>query len=208
MKILMKNPCKNCEEVGEEEDKNHPACKVCTKRMAYLKVLDGETGHIDGDAGKDLKERIDELDFLADQRFRKKMGKEVDMSRDQEIEIVIKDICEDCFTDVSRIRAGGRTPEDSKARREIVERLLSDGFKVPQAKIAGLIGVSYPAVNLIAKKLREGPGEVRANARLIFKVDFTDNRNLYDFLIKESGYQFRTPEDQVLFMLRREKDLK
>ena len=213
-----KNPCLECKLKNEDgelllhADKNHPECKDCSKRVDYVKSLGGmaegvpDNFNMDGDAGKSLEERISELDVLAGKRFQKTIGKDVDMSREQEIEIVIKDICEDCFTDVSRVRAGGRTPEDSKARRLIVERLVSDGFKVPQAKIAELVGVTYPAVNLIVKKLREG-GE-KPPARLVFKVDFTDHRDLYDYLIGESAYRFRTPEDQVLYMLRKERDVR
>lgn len=210
MEMSEKNPCLGCHLLNE--DKNHPECRVCSKRVEYVKSLGGmaegvpDNFNTDGEAGKSLKERVDELDVLADKRFQKTIGKEVDMSRDQEIEIVIKDICDDCFTSVASVREGGRKPEDSKARREIVKRLTSDGFKVPQVKIAKFVGVTYPAVNLIVKNLREGKSEERAPARLLFKVDFTDHRDLYDYLIGESAYQLRTPEDQVLSMLRRERD--
>jgi hypothetical protein len=207
MAMAIKNPCLDCDLL--HHDKNCDECKACSRRVEYIKILDDMSDGInmDGDAGKTIKERIDELDELAKRRFQMTVDeKEKNMTRAQEIEIVIKDICDECFTTVDSIRAGGRCPEDSKARRDIIERLISDDFKVPQAKIAALVGVSYPAVNLVVTKLRDV--DKPKPATKIFKVDFTKYQDLYEFLIKESAYRFRTPEDQVLHMLRRERDSK
>ena len=208
----MRNPCLNCDEVGVDEDKNHPACKVCPKRDNYAKAIEGmDVFDMDGDAGS-LREQIEELDELAEQRFQMiEKEKEMDMTRAEEIEVVIADICEECFTSVESVRDGRRKPEDSKARRKIIERLISDDFKMPQTKIATLLGVSYPAVNLIVTRLRRGKfkedePKKSKKERVIFEVDFTDYRDVYDFLIKESAHQFRTPEDHVIFILREARD--
>ncbi len=198
----MRNPCLECHLLYD--DKNNPECKNCSKRVAYA------TSEVDMDGDAGLRERIEELDELAARRFQ---GKEeaMDMTRSEEIEVVIADICEECFTNVESVRDGRRKPEDSKARRKIIERLISDDFKMPQTKIATLLGVSYPAVNLIVTRLRRGElkedePKKSERERLIFKVDFTDHREVYDFLIKESARQFRTPEDHVIFILREARD--
>jgi len=218
----LKNPCLGCDLL--EADKNCPECKNCSKRVSYINDPRWSSVTMDGDAGKSIRERIEELDDLAAEKFQLTIGgveaeEEMEMTRAEEIEILIKDICDDCFTSVDSLQGGRRKPEDTKARRKIIACLMSDDFKVPQRKIASLVGVTYAAVNLIVTKIKRGefkepepedpPRHKPVTAtvgRVIFQVDFTDHKDIYDFLIKESKCCLRTPEDQVIYMLQKERD--
>ena len=132
------------------------------------------------------------------------------MSKKEEIEILIESVCEDNLVTHEALLAGGRAMPVAKARHAIIEKLVGPEFKVEQADIAKLVGVTYAAVNLIVGKLRKAKeAEIEhkeekdsSGSLLMITLDFTGLEDLYEWLDETSRAQLRSRKNLVLFLLK------
>ena len=206
-KINLKNPCLDCDLLNE--DKNNQECKNCARRVAYVEAIGGMVGSLPGDVSMDGNSGYSVEDFIS---YREPEGGRVTMSKREEVEILIEDICEDNLVTAEAMRGGGRSLPIAKARRLIIERLVSPDFKMEQADIAKLVGVTYAAVNLIVGKMRKEKGaEIESKippsgSILAIVLDFSGLEDVYEWLDESSRAQLRTRENLALFILKEKHD--
>lgn len=227
-------------------DKNIPICRACRKPGEYVKALGGAATSsvpveacMDGGGGgawEKTKVKLSELSGppvsrldeskLEDQgedleHQEETDAQEVEVTKRKKVDALIEGICDDNFVGVAAILAGTRTVKASTARRQIIERLMSAEFEVPQAEIAKLVGVTYSAVNLVVTNLKKAAAEKVApptqeeifedsaaelkeklrKREFAITVDFGGHKKAYERLGKEATEQLRTVENQVLYIL-------
>ena len=215
-----KSPCLECNLLNE--DKNNPECRDCSKRIEYDRSLGPPIYPLPGiinmngkaglSAGNVAEKNIEEIDKMLDSR-------ESQHEKDEKIENLINCICKEYYIDADYLKSGGRKGRTHEARKKIVEKLMSKEFNLTQAKIAKLLGLSNNGVYFIIKRIREeskkdtispAPAPKKITSKTDFEtsndymilIKFEDHQEIYEKLIAIAADQFRTPENQILFMIK------
>lgn len=198
---MNRNPCRDCQEVGENEDKRNPTCMACIKRIEYVRQFGdmtcsvpehlttyGSKNKIDPGEGKIMTEQTTEAETVHHfPRFKKckVCGDRFEVNSDNfqkhwKTADGFTDTCKKCHGEkISMRMRGAKKPEEKAQGAAVQVKSGKDIIVENEDRLKSPIG----------------------DRKLMILLDFTGRDALREKLDQLSHQEMRSPENQALYII-------